>query len=490
MNPDQVVPLDLARNLLLFMDPPPHTKYRKVMQTAFVPRTVNRMEDEIRARVTRVIDAIAAAGRADFVQDVAVPVPLGVLAQMMGLPDGDIERMRRWTDDIERSQLDEEGGTALPVFTEMGGYLQEQIAAQAERGGDSLVMRLKKGEVDGRPLDDNEILVFFALLVFAGNDTTRNTASSGLLALLRPPRSVGAAVHASRSGSRTPSRRSCAGPRWSTTSAARRPGTPTLGGQQIAAGERVMIWYASASRDGPAAPDPGRFDVTRQSVDHNAFGGGGRHFCLGAGLARLELRILFEELTRRLPSLELAGEPRAPVLGLGELADQAAGQVRAKLGSVHNQSEGGPMAIEGSASIEIEAPIEQVFEVAADVENSPRWQPDIKKAQVKERDEEGRQVLVRTETDAKVRTLGSDLRFTYHPPTTLSWRQEKGDLKSVEGSWTLEDLGGQRTRATYWMEVDLGRMLGAVIRGPLAGELRKQLVESMPEKLKRDVEGA
>ena len=99
-------------------------------------------------------------------------------------------------------------------------------------------------------------------------------------------------------------------------------------------------------------------------------------------------------------------------------------------------------------------------------------------------------MLVRTETDAKVRTLGSDLRFTYHPPTNLSWRQEKGDLKSVEGSWTLEDLGSGRTRATYWMEVDLGRMLGAVIRGPLAGELRKQLVESMPEKLKRDVEGS
>ncbi len=307
MNPDQVVPLDLARNLLLFMDPPPHTKYRKVMQTAFVPRTVNRMEDEIRARVTRVIDAIAAAGRADFVQDVAVPVPLGVLAQMMGLPDGDIERMRRWTDDIERSQLDEEGGTALPVFTEMGGYLQEQIAAQAERGGDSLVMRLKKGEVDGRPLDDTEILVFFALLVFAGNDTTRNTASSGLLALL---------------GHRDQWELLCTEPeripdaveevlRWtSVVNYFCRTATrdTTLGGQQIAAGERVMIWYASASRDGPAAPDPGRFDVTRQSVDHNAFGGGGRHFCLGAGLARLELRILFEELTRRLPSLELAGE--------------------------------------------------------------------------------------------------------------------------------------------------------------------------------------
>ncbi len=146
------------------------------------------------------------------------------------------------------------------------------------------------------------------------------------------------------------------------------------------------------------------------------------------------------------------------------------------------------MAIEGSASIEIEAPIEEVFEVAANVEESPRWQPDIKQAQVKERDADGRQVLVHTETDAKVRTLGSDLRFDYHPPTNLSWRQEKGDLKSVEGSWTLEDLGDGRTRATYWMEVDLGRMLGAVIRGPLVDALRKQLVESMPEKLKRDVE--
>ena len=99
------------------------------------------------------------------------------------------------------------------------------------------------------------------------------------------------------------------------------------------------------------------------------------------------------------------------------------------------------MAIEGSASIEIDAPIEEVFEVAADVEESPRWQPDIKKAEVKERDADGRQVLVRTETDAKVRTLGSNLRFTYDAPNGLTWRQEKGDLKSVEGSWTLRRPG-------------------------------------------------
>ena len=148
------------------------------------------------------------------------------------------------------------------------------------------------------------------------------------------------------------------------------------------------------------------------------------------------------------------------------------------------------MAIEGSASIEIDAPIGEVFEVAADVEQSPRWQPDIKTAEVLERDGDGRQVLVHTETDAKVRTLGADLRFNYDEPTGMTWRQEDGDLKSVDGSWSLEDLGDGRTRATYWMKVDLGRMLGAVIRGPLVDAMRKQLVETMPEKLKRDVEGA
>jgi uncharacterized membrane protein len=146
------------------------------------------------------------------------------------------------------------------------------------------------------------------------------------------------------------------------------------------------------------------------------------------------------------------------------------------------------VAIEGSASTEIEAPIDEVFAVAADVEGSPRWQPEIKVAECLERDGDGDQVLVRTETDAKVRRLGSTLRFSYEAPTRISWVQEDGDLKSVEGSWELEDLGEGRTRATYSMTVDLGRMLGMVIRGPLVGVLRGQLVESMPGKLKGFVE--
>ncbi|HEX2086126.1 MAG TPA: SRPBCC family protein [Solirubrobacteraceae bacterium] len=146
------------------------------------------------------------------------------------------------------------------------------------------------------------------------------------------------------------------------------------------------------------------------------------------------------------------------------------------------------MAIQGSASTVIEAPIDEVYAVAADIEGSPRWQPEIKKARAVERDGD-EQTLVETETDAKVRTLKSTLRFSYDPPHRISWRQESGDLKSVEGSWTFEEAGEGRTNATYEMTVDLGRMLGMVIRGPLVGVLRGQLVESMPDKLKGEVEG-
>ena len=145
--------------------------------------------------------------------------------------------------------------------------------------------------------------------------------------------------------------------------------------------------------------------------------------------------------------------------------------------------------IDGSASTEIEAPIERVYEAAADVEGSPRWQPEIKAAECVERDGEGNQALVHMETDAKVRRLGADIRFSYEEPNRISWVQEDGDLKALEGSWVLEDLGDGRTRVTYWLEVDLGRKLGLLIRGPLVGVLRGQLVNSMPEKLKRFVEG-
>jgi uncharacterized membrane protein len=144
--------------------------------------------------------------------------------------------------------------------------------------------------------------------------------------------------------------------------------------------------------------------------------------------------------------------------------------------------------IDGSASIEIEAPIDEVYTAAADIEGSPRWQPEIKVAECVERDGDGNQVLVHMETDAKVRQLGSDIRFSYERPDRISWVQEDGDLKSVEGSWEFEDIGGERTRVVYSLQVDLGRTLGLLIRGPLVGVLRSQLVNTMPERLKRFTE--
>ena len=145
--------------------------------------------------------------------------------------------------------------------------------------------------------------------------------------------------------------------------------------------------------------------------------------------------------------------------------------------------------IEGEATETIDAPIERVFEVAADVEGSPRWQQQIKSAECVQRDGDGRQVIVDTVTDGKVRDLKARLRFSYEEPAAIRWVQEDGDLSDVKGHWALEDLGGERTRATYSLSVDLGRMLGMVIRGPLVGVLRGQLVESMPGKLKSFVEG-
>ena len=144
--------------------------------------------------------------------------------------------------------------------------------------------------------------------------------------------------------------------------------------------------------------------------------------------------------------------------------------------------------LHGQASDVIDAPIERCYEVAADPENAPEWQPEIKVSNVLERNDKGEQTLVHNEVDGRVKTLKSILRFSYDPPTGLQWRQEEGDLNGVEGSWVFEDLGEGRTKATIEMTFDLGRVLGMAIRGPLADLLRKQLVETMPGKLKTYVE--
>ena len=146
--------------------------------------------------------------------------------------------------------------------------------------------------------------------------------------------------------------------------------------------------------------------------------------------------------------------------------------------------------IAGEASTEIEAPLDQVWAVVADVESAPEWQGGMEAVNALERDGQDRATLVETETDAKVRTIKTKVRFSYDPPTRLSWTQEKGDLKSLDGSWQLEDLGDGRTRATYAIDSDPGRVLGMLIRGPVEDMLRGVLVNSRPGELKKRVEGA
>jgi cytochrome P450 len=304
LHPDQVVPLELTRNLLLYKDPPEHTKYRLILQTAFTPRTVLALEDAVRARVVRAIDRVIESGACDFASDIAVPVPLEVLGDLMGVPDSDIPRFGHWTEEIEAAQRSPEPGGAVEVFGEMAVYLASQIERQARRGeSDSLVMRLSRAEVDGQRLNDSEILVFFGLLAFAGNDTTRNTAATGMLALLQHPRALAelrerpdlipAAVEEVL--------RYTSVVKYFVRSATR---ACEIAGQEVAEGDRVILWYCSASRDEEANERAESFDIHRSRVDHMAFGGGGRHFCLGAGLARLELRILFEEVLRRMEGIE------------------------------------------------------------------------------------------------------------------------------------------------------------------------------------------
>jgi uncharacterized membrane protein len=146
--------------------------------------------------------------------------------------------------------------------------------------------------------------------------------------------------------------------------------------------------------------------------------------------------------------------------------------------------------IDGKRTVEIEAPVEECFDIAADIENAPVWQGSLRDAEVLERDADGRAELVETESDAKVKTVKALLRFSYVEPTDIRWEQEKGDTKSLVGWWKLEDLGGDRTRATYALEADPGRMLGLLLRGPVEDQVRNFLLGNAADGLKQQAEAS
>ncbi len=303
------VPEDLQRMqlMMLNMDPPKHTKLRALVNKGFTPRMVAQLESRLRARTNEIIDDVAARGQCDFVSDIAAELPLQAIAELLGIPLSDRHLVFNWTnrligfDDPDQGSW-EEGKLAA---AEMYMYANQLAAERRDHPGDDLVSVLMNAEVEGERLTELEFDLFFVLLAVAGNETTRNLISGGMLALIEHPEER-ARLAANPALMPTAVEEML---RWvSAVIEFRRTATrdTELRGQKVRAGDKVIIYYISANRDEDVFPDADRFDVGRTPNDHLAFGIG-EHFCLGSNLARLEIRIMFEELLRRLPDIELAG---------------------------------------------------------------------------------------------------------------------------------------------------------------------------------------
>ncbi|MEW6272204.1 MAG: cytochrome P450 [Thermodesulfobacteriota bacterium] len=303
--------LNNTRTIMLNMDPPQHSKYRKLVSQGFTPRMTARLEPRIREATSAILDEVAERGECDFVRDVAAELPLIVIAELVGVPLEDRHKVFEWSnrligfDDPEFGGSENDGKMAA---MEMWMYANQLAEERKKAPRDDLVSVLMTGEVDGEKLSEMEFDSFFLLLAVAGNETTRNLISGGMLALIEHP---------------DERRKLIDNPqlvptgieemlRWvSPVSQFRRTATrdTEIRGQKIREGDKVVVYYQSANRDEDVFPDPYRFDVARSPNNHLAFGIG-EHFCLGANLARLEIRVMFEEILRRLPDIELAGPVR------------------------------------------------------------------------------------------------------------------------------------------------------------------------------------
>jgi cholest-4-en-3-one 26-monooxygenase len=304
-----------SSELMINQDPPRHTQLRKLVNKGFTPRQIAAIEPRIRERVIAILDAAAAKGSFDLVSDVAVEVPLQVIAELVGVPEGDRHRVFGWTERMMTIDDPELGGSvedARAAIGEMFAYVDGLVAERADGDGDDLLTVLLQAEVEGARLSPFDIDLFFMLLMNAGSETTRNLITGGMLTLFQHP-DERARLAADPALLPTAVEEML---RWVTPVMHFRRtarADTELGGASIREGDKVVMWYSSANRDESQFPDAGRFDVGRTPNDHVAFGAGGPHFCLGASLARLEARIVFEELLERVPALAPAG----PVKRLG-----------------------------------------------------------------------------------------------------------------------------------------------------------------------------
>jgi cytochrome P450 len=310
------IPLELARGMFIAQDPPKHDRLKMLFQRGFTPKRIAEHEDRIRVIVEKVLDGVAAQGGCDLVTEVAQPVVARVIGSFMGIPEEDDIVWARLMnsalglgdDDLNPGGLDQILQEDIPEIFERCRAMIEQ---RRENPTDDLTSVLVHAEVEGDSLQEHEIVMGFFLLVAAGNDSTKATYTSGMRALMEHPEQM---RELADDPSLIPAAVEECLRMYPAFAHFRRTATrdTEIAGQPVKEGEKVVMWYLSSNRDEDVYDDAERFDVHR-NPEHQAFGAGGRHFCLGAALARLELRILFEETLRRFPNMELAGEPQPAV---------------------------------------------------------------------------------------------------------------------------------------------------------------------------------
>lgn len=305
---------------MVMTDPPQHTRYRKLVNTGFTPRMIRRLEDAFRLRTTTILDRVTPNGACDFVVDVAAELPLMAIAEIIGVPQEDRDKLFDWSNRTIGGQDAEYGNEAqdegedefLGAMMEMAIYAHALTDTKREHPADDLWTRLTEAVVtmeDGsrEELTEIERDLFFTLLVVAGNETTRNSISKGMIAFLEHPDQWALwRAHPEHADTMVDEIL-----RWtSPVNFFRRTATADtdLGGKRIAAGDKVVLWYPSGNRDEAQFPAADVFDITRTPNHHMAFGAGGAHFCLGANLAKLEIKVIFEELATRVPDIRRTGE--------------------------------------------------------------------------------------------------------------------------------------------------------------------------------------
>jgi len=309
---EAIMPLELISAMFIGMDPPKHDRLKQLFQRGFTPKRIAEHEEAIRAITIEVLDRLEGQETCDLVSEVAQPVVSRVIGSFMGIPPEDDEiwaRLMNNTLGAGDPDMNPEGVESVMQrdVPEIFERCRQLIEERREQPTDDLTSVLVHAELDGERLEEHEIVMGFFLLMAAGNDSTKATYCAAMRALMEHPEQKQQLLE---NPDLVPSAVEEALRMFPAFAHFRRTATQDveLNGQTIHEGDKVVMWYVSSNRDETRYEDPDRFDVTR-NPEHQAFGAGGRHFCLGAALARLELKILLEETLKRYPKVELDGTP-------------------------------------------------------------------------------------------------------------------------------------------------------------------------------------